>query len=268
MDPNLNNTNNQTQEQPVMQQSFAQQIVQQPVQPQGQPKKEKKESKVAVFFGSVLLIGIALFLIISAVVDLVKLGSTKTLPSDYTTPPVKGEYLDATFHIGGEAGTMKHTINFIPVGKEYYYIVFNDDMSQLTFVRADKHWGENFDANTGLASGDVKIKGRVREMDYKIKKELSGDINYLVGSGIDMATTDDGDYLYIDALTSKVAILKLSIFGCFIIAAIFGFLLAKVPEDMPGMMSNQKKRSVYGVAIAVFAIAGIVILLHVISTYM
>ena len=230
-------------------------------------KQKKKNSKAASVLGIILLIGLAVFLIASAIVDLVGVSGAKKLSSDYTEAPQEGDYVDASFNFGGTAGTMKHTINFIPVGTEYYYIVLNDSVDQAIFIRADKNWGDNFNAQN-YASSPVNVKGKVRKMDYKLKKELVSDVNDLTRSGINVATDKTGsNYLFIDNQTTKVSIYKLVGFGLFVLAAIFCFLLTKIPADVPGEMSHQTKRTVYGAIVAVGFIAGAILILHILTTY-
>ena len=237
----------------------------QPWTAQPAPKK-KKDSKVASVLGIILLIGLAVFLIATAIVDLVSMSGVKKLASESVGSPDAGSYVELTSSFGGEAGTMKHTINFIPVGTEYYYILFNDDFTQAIFVRADKKLKNSFNSS-GLTTSPVTVKGKIRTMDYKLKKELANDVNSMSANGIDVAMSDKGEYYFIDAMTTKISVLKLAGFGFLVIAIIFCFLLTKLPVTQPGEKSNQTQKSVYGAIAAIGFVAGAILILHIISTY-
>lgn len=38
----------------------------------------------------------------------------------------------------------EHGVDSIPIGHEYYYMIFLEDQQTILLVRADKHFGENF----------------------------------------------------------------------------------------------------------------------------
>ncbi len=227
---------------------------------------KKKNSKAASVLGIILLIGLAAFLIITSVVDLIGVSGAETLSSTYSTVPEKNSYVEATFHYCDYVGAMKHTINFIPVGTEYYYLVYTDDSAQAIFVRADKNFIDNFD-NDGISYSGVTFSGKVREMDFDMEKEIRSTANEITAYGINVARGDDSSYLYIDARTTKNAVLNLIGFVAVVLAAVFLYIVSKMPADVPGEMSHQGKAKVFGILCAICFFAGAIIILHVLSTY-
>lgn len=63
-----------------------------------------------------------------------------------------------------------HKLKFIPFMHEYYFLILSEDMDTALLVRADKDFGENFDATTKRNISGTAIKGSVRTPSSKVRK--------------------------------------------------------------------------------------------------
>lgn len=76
-----------------------------------------------------------------------------------------------------------HSMNLIPTGNEYYYLIFQgDDYSRAYVVRAGKHWEDLFDGE-GFPINDVVISGSIKKMPSGAIKRLDEVISELSENG-------------------------------------------------------------------------------------
>ncbi|MBR4513316.1 MAG: hypothetical protein IKO61_00310 [Lachnospiraceae bacterium] len=206
--------------------------------------KKKGNSKAGGIFAIILLGGLVIAYIATAIISLIGLGGAKKLSSNFTEAPQNGEYIDGYFYVGTELLlTMKHTMNLIPTGNEYYFAVFNDYGTQMLFVRADKKFADRFtnseDGFFKTSDTGVSVKGKMRKMDYKEKKEFAQFVSDARADGVETVMSGD-DILFLDAKTGHVAILKLIFGGCLVGAFILFVFVANV--------SNKEKMAASGVS--------------------
>ena len=207
----------------------------------------KGKSKAGGVFAIILLGGLVIAYIATAVISLISLGGGKKITSNFSDTPGKGEYVEGYFHIGTELLlTMKHTINLIPSGNEYYFAVFNDSFDKMLFVRADKKFADNFpvtDTEGGsffrLNESGYSVKGKMRKMDYKEKKEVAQFVSDAQADGVSTIKSGD-DILFLDATTGHIAILKLIFGGCLVVAFVLFMVCAS--------SSNKEKQAASGIS--------------------
>lgn len=119
-------------------------------------------------FGFVVLAICLLFLIISGAVSLLKNGSASPETAG------QGDVCEFTAQYAGEILEMKHSVNFIPTGKEHYYLVVSDGGVVRYLVRAKPSWIEKrFDSNGLAINGGVAMKGNVVRTEYEMIKEIN-----------------------------------------------------------------------------------------------
>lgn len=117
---------------------------------------------------SVIIMAICmLFFIGTGVAALVKSGSVSPDSAQ------NGELCEFTAVYAFEAFEVSNSVNFIPTGREHYYLMYTDDGAVRYLVRAKPSWiKKRFDEN-GLAVGlGQKIKGLVGSFDYEIKDDV------------------------------------------------------------------------------------------------
>ena len=223
--------------------------------------KKKENSKLLTALGLILLVAFIGFYVVTAVLDLIGSFKIKDLGSDFNKSDFKkGDYVSAEAHYGSSLIlTMKHSVNFIPTGKEYYYLILNDSTDTAIYVRANKKFGDQF--TDGINYDGVKLSGKVRYMKSKVRNELSSQISELksAGMGVPIITSD---VLYIDAVTKTQAILRLVgiLFFVFGVVGIIVISGKKVATPAGEVASATPK--IAGALTLLLMIAGLVIMIH------
>lgn len=124
----------------------------------------------------------------------------------------------------------KHSINYIPVGTEHYYVILDESGTKYCIVRANKSWYEdNFDSK-GFAVKNVVLEGRVTKYQSDVKNMIEQYNQSLAENGIQFNTSN-----YIDLSYKGFAWCK--VIGGVLLSA--GFLMivyiicAKKPQNHP-----------------------------------
>lgn len=90
----------------------------------------------------------------------------------------------------------KHSINYIPVGTEHYYVILDESGTKYCIVRANKSWyKDNFDSN-GFAVKNVVLKGKVTKYQSDVKKMIEQYNQSLAENGIQFNTSNYIDLSY------------------------------------------------------------------------
>lgn len=97
-------------------------------------------------------------------------------------------------------GGMKHSINLIPVGTEYFYLVWSEDGTTAISVRAGKHWAEG-KVGDDIVAGSVHIRGQARKMDYEVKNRLMEVMSYANEGGANFSLQSD---YYLDLTCTRM----------------------------------------------------------------
>ena len=103
----------------------------------------------------------------------------------------------------------KHSVNFIPIVTEYYYIILSEDGNNGFLVRADKDFGKNFSSDSYENISGVTINGKVKTSKDKIINSTALDRSFLEKD------------MYIDTLNRRNSFKWLFIGGFFAAAAIY-----------------------------------------------
>ncbi|MDE7398487.1 MAG: hypothetical protein K2N06_03070 [Oscillospiraceae bacterium] len=199
----------------------------------------KTKSKFLTVFGYVIMAAVLLWLIISGATALIKNGSAS--PDDAQ----KGDVCEFTAFFADEAFEVKNTINFIPTGKEHYYLAMSEDGIVRFLVRAKPSWiDKNFPLSGFSESGGVKIKGRIVSMDYKLIQEAKDINNVLLRSETITEEESLNVYYYIDARYKEFGGLRLLCGAGIVVIGVLSFLGSR-----NGMLqSNNAVKIVFGVA--------------------
>lgn len=154
----------------------------------------KARGRVLTAF-SVLIFGACMiWFIVSGAVVLAKKGAVSPERAQ------KGDVCEFTAVFADEAFEIKNSVNFIPTGKEHYYLVASEDGIVRFLVRAKPSWIEQRFDSDGFAKGNgVKISGVVTRMDYEFKKDISEINGQLIKSGVITASETLNTSYYIDA---------------------------------------------------------------------
>ncbi|MBR2283700.1 MAG: hypothetical protein IJ874_04675 [Ruminococcus sp.] len=130
-----------------------------------------------------------------------------------------------------------HSINFIPAAKEYYYLIFSDDMNSAVSVRAPKSFGKKFDENFE-ANELVRIKGKVRKLPTKVAPSVKQLMNEFAASGIFVESEN-----YVDLLSTRLYVIQIIIGAGNIIALLFLLSYGKYRKNKGKMITAAGKGS-------------------------
>lgn len=195
------------------------------------------KSKFLTVFRYVILAAVLLWLLISGAVALIKNGSA--LPDDAR----KGDVCEFTAIFADEAFEVENTVNFIPTGKEHYYLAVSEDGFVRFLVRAKPSWIDKNFPNSGFSESGVKIKGRIVSMDYKLIQEAKDINNMLLQSETITEEKSLNVYYYIDARYKEFGGLRLLCGGGIIVIGVLFFL-----SNRNGMLqSNNAIKIVLGI---------------------
>lgn len=196
-----------------------------------------KRNRFVTIFSYVILAGCMIWFIGSGVAVLSKKGSVSP---DHAS---KGEVCEFSAIYTDEAFEVKNSVNFIPTGKEHYYLMVSEDGFVRFLVRAKPSWIKKHFADNGFAEGGgVKIKGIVVRMDYDLTKEVRDMNSKLVGGTLTAEESINTSY-YIDARYKEFGRLRIfSGIGVIVVGVLFYFGM------MSGILQNNKFiKAVFGI---------------------
>lgn len=198
----------------------------------------ERKGIVWTILGFLILFAIFVFYLFTAVRDLVSLGNAKKIESSLTEIHEDGISVEGDFYYltDGPVFSMKHSVNFIPIGTEYYYLLYSNDLASCIFVRASEDYADEFFDEVDIPNADglyygTHLKGRVRELDSQIVHESSDMINQLNSEGITVITSGS-EVLYIDLTTKFQGILRLITSFALLVSLILIIILAKFKGDV------------------------------------
>lgn len=193
---------------------------------------------------AVFMAVIVLYFVITGASALLK--SSPTAPRASTSKGTLCEF-DADFTM--KAFEINNSINFIPIGKEHYYIMTaeNDEDFVPFLVRAKPSWIEKHfdieedpDVEAGMAkSGSVKVKGVVSSINHEVRSDVSKTSAQLAKLGVNVSST-----LYIDARYKEFGILRILSGAAIAVLAVLSIL-----GTISGVLSaNKFLRVLLGIA--------------------
>lgn len=124
------------------------------------------KQKVSRVFGILFLILFVVYLLTTGIGDLIN-------KEDYVSVQIEGAV---------PILQVKHSVDFIPTGSEYYYACIEQDSDRLYIVKAPKNWGSKNFTEEHLAKvvGGVPVNGLVKRItDRSVAGKLAGSITQL-----------------------------------------------------------------------------------------
>lgn len=170
-----------------------------------------------------LFAGIVVWFAWTGVAPLFAKMNTSSMEQMFQGTVDKGEYVDGKVLFGSdEFVEVSHSVNFIPTGKEHFFLVFNEEMTKCVVVRGDKNWSEQFDED-GFSSSGVQVQGAVKDMDWELEKELNEMLQSFAAEGITITASS----CYVDCLSDRYAYLTIAAIAVALAVAVGFFLLLK-----------------------------------------
>ncbi len=162
------------------------------------------------------VVGLVIIVIIAAVslfmgISGLKADNSQTLDDAFRNGLNSGAYVSGEPAFGAHNANFeyKHTINFIPIITEYYYIILSEDGENGVLVRADKDFGKNFDSTSFENISGIKIEGKVKASKDKI----------LNSTNLDQAFLEKD--MYIDTLNQRNCFKWIFIGGFFAVTTVY-----------------------------------------------
>lgn len=211
-----------------------------------------RKGRFAAIFSVVILGACMVWFVASGIIALTKSGSV---------PPERaqrGDLCEFAAVYFNEAFEVKNSVNFIPTGKEHYYLMVSEDGIVRYLVRAKPSWIDKHFTEIGLAeSDDVKVKGVVTRMDYELTKEVREMNSELMANGTLTAAEAFDTNFYIDARYKEFGRLRIfSGVGIVVVGVLFYF----------GMMSGLiRSNKLIGAVFGIVLLGAAMLLIYTIS---
>lgn len=226
---------------------------------------EAKNSKIKNIAIIVVFTLAVLFLVGKSAVTIIKSLSPQVFSDDTdyafdfaSAPYVKGN----VFMITEKYCTLKHSLNFIPTGKDYYYIVCNEDETSAIAIRAPKGYDEKFIDALADGDGTVEIAGLVTRFNYKMASVNQETAQLLRNNDVSFASVN----YYIDLLSVRYAILTIIAVLAVAVLVAIGTYYAKVKCADPKSVMEEFPGGKAGFLIyTLLLVAALFLLIHCLS---
>lgn len=207
----------------------------------------------------IIFVIFALVFLVMGVYNLIRMMNPISLDEFWEEDShTSGTAVEGVVHFGtSPCYTVRHTLNhIIETGNEYYYLIFNDDLTKCVCIRAEKGWDDALDHN-GYSEDGIKIRGCLTELDYEAKKELwNGSISSYIEEGI----TVYGPF-YIDGMQTRIA--WLSIAAGVLLLVLTGVFSLAVNNKLNHFKAGQRKAT--GIIGLILFLIDAGLILHVLS---
>ena len=209
---------------------------------------KKKNSKFAVIF----VIAIFAIIFIIAVVDIVgSFDKNKIAIGDVLKT---GDYVECKgYYATQEILSVKNTANYvIPLGTEYYYLVFDANFRNYVLVRAGKNWKYAVkDVEELTNTSPFTISGKVRKLDWKSSNSINSrlqELELLQGNGITK---------YIDTTSKKNSAF---VAGIMVFSVLLMILIIQIQKEVIPLDKNISSKVILVLGVVLFGL--IVLFIH------
>lgn len=194
--------------------------------------------KAKSILGKVIVVLVALGFIVYGSLSMINAKNSPVDFNDITTSDMTDKaYVSGKAVFSSDCYlTVSHSINYIiPTGKEYYYIVFNEDMTECMSYRGSKKFFENFDKD-GFSKDGVEIKGKIRRTttdNYRAISEINSNINQYGIQSYNISTS-----YYIDGKTDMLNIIAVILGALILLVFVLYCIAVRVGrENVPMAMT-------------------------------
>lgn len=190
-----------------------------------------------LFLGVLMVLGIAVYLIATAILDMTNKEDLHTVNIDMAT----------------EVLEIEHSINgLIPMGTDHYYIGINEDTGEAYIIKAPKKWlKENFGVDKmARKAGGLDITALSKSItDSKTRNAISGNVSQVDGLTYPIGTN------YLDTGYKSKIVTKLILFAGMLFLTISGFVILK-----KGRESARVFTIIYGVVFLAWCVAFLILI--------
>lgn len=190
-----------------------------------------------LFLGVLMVLGIAVYLIATAILDMTNKEDLHTVNIDMAT-----EVLEVEHSISG----------LIPMGTDHYYIGINEDTSEAYIIKAPKKWlKENFGVDKmARKAGGLDITALAKSInDSETRNAISSNVSQVDGLTYPVGTN------YLDTGYKSKIVTKLILFAGMLFLAISGFVIMKKGRESARVLSI-----IFGVLFLAWCIAFLILI--------
>lgn len=190
-----------------------------------------------LFLGVLMVLGIAVYLIATAILDMTNKEDLHTVNIDMAT-----EVLEVEHSISG----------LIPMGTDHYYIGINEDTSKAYIIKAPKKWlKENFGVDKmARKAGGLDITALAKSItDSETRNAISSNVSQVDGLTYPVGTN------YLDTGYKSKIVTKLILFAGMLFLAISGFVIMKKGRESARVLSI-----IFGVLFLAWCIAFLILI--------
>lgn len=170
-------------------------------------KAMTKESAVRIIVG--ILAGIfAVSMLVSGISAKQKIKNESiSMEEFWDGNKIVGTYVTGSVHYSTNAYLqINHSIRYIiPAGKEFYYVIFNEEQNKCISVRASEDWNNIFNSDTGYSASGKDISGVIKPMKSEVQAEFAEVKELLRQDGWELEISNH----YIDTNTNSLANMKI-----------------------------------------------------------
>lgn len=190
-----------------------------------------------LFLGVLMVLGIAVYLIATAILDMTNKEDLHTVNIDMAT-----EILE-----------VEHSINgLIPMGTDHYYIGINEDTAEAYIIKAPKKWlDDNFGVDKmARKAGGLDITALAKSItDSETRNAISSNVSQVDGLTYPVGTN------YLDTGYKSKIVTKLILFAGMLFLAISGFVIMKKGRESARVLSI-----IFGVLFLAWCIAFLILI--------
>ncbi|MBR6580796.1 MAG: hypothetical protein IKK66_05805 [Ruminococcus sp.] len=190
-----------------------------------------------LFLGVLMVLGIAVYLIATAIFDMTNKEDLHTVNIDMAT-----EVLEVEHSISG----------LIPMGTDHYYIGINEDTAEAYIIKAPKKWlDDNFGVDKmARKAGGLDITALAKSItDSETRNAISSNVSQVDGLTYPVGTN------YLDTGYKSKIVTKLILFAGMLFLAISGFVIMKKGRESARVLSI-----IFGVLFLAWCIAFLILI--------
>lgn len=209
----------------------------------------------------IICAALALTYVLTAVVYIIRAFTAPSIDEYMEASDKKSKFVQGeVYYCDGPIYYMSHTVNGIPVAKQYFYVVYDhEDRAILLCDR--KNYYKKFN-DEGFNQNGVTIRGKARKIDSDMREDMV-DLKKQIGEMYDVTGFGDDDILYIDNTGVFESFLRIVSMGMIVIPIIAMILFAGAMQlkDLP-----QGKKAV-GTILILIMLGGLAIAMHSVSIW-
>ena len=209
----------------------------------------------------ILVAAMALTYVVTAAVYIVCAFTAPSIDTYMEASEKKGKFVSTdVYYCDGPIYYMTHTVNGIPVAKQYYYVVY-DYQDRAILLCANKNFYKKFN-DEGFAQNGVHIRGKAKKIDSDMREDMT-DIKNEVAEYYDVTAFGGTDILYIDNSGVFESFLRIISMGMVAIPIVVMILTGTNVE----VRNIQGPRKTIGVICILIMLGGLAMMMHSVSVW-